>query len=130
MRSAMIAMLGVTVLAGLAAPAAAQTAADKADTRCILVLQVAARDPKNKEAASQGAFYFLGRLNGHGQSAKLGAMMVAEAKGITTPQQAQAELTRCGAELTARSGELRNGMLQLQAAGQAAAAAAKPKPPT
>src|SRR5437868_12824976 len=117
MRSALIAMFGVAALAGLATPAAAQTVGDKADARCILVLQVAARDPKNKEAASQGAFYFLGRLAAHGQSARLGAILVSEAKGITSPQQAQTELTRCGADLTARSGELRSGMLALQAAG-------------
>ena len=130
MRSALIAMLGVTTLAGLASPALAQTAADKADGRCVLVMQVAARDPKNKEAATSAIFYYLGRLNAHGLSAKLGPIMIGEAKGITSPQQAQTELTRCGTELNARNAELRTGLLQLQAAGQAAAAAAKPKPPT
>ena len=131
MRSALIAMLGIAALAGLATPAFAQTAADKADGRCVLVMQVAAREPKNKEAATSAIFYYLGRLNAHGLSAKLGAIMIGEAKGITSPQQAQTELTRCGAELNARNAELRIGLLQLQAAGQAAAAAAaKPKPPT
>ena len=130
MRSALTAMLGVAALAGLATPALAQTAADKADGRCVLVMQVAARDPKNKEAATSAIFFYLGRLNAHGMSARLGPILVAEAKGITTPQQAQTELTRCGADLNARNAELRTAMLQLQAAGQAAAAAAKPKPPT
>jgi hypothetical protein len=132
----MRALIALAALSAAALPAAsqAQSAADKADARCILVLNLAAaqsaQNPQQREKASQGVYYYTGRLNGHG--AKLGALMIGEAKGITTPQQAQAELTRCGNELTARSNELRAALIELQQVGRAEAAArgaATPAPP-
>jgi hypothetical protein len=131
MRSALIVMAGVVALAALVPPAAAQTAGDRADTRCLLVLGVAARDPKNKEAASRGTFYFVGRLASHGLTTKLAPILTAEAKSITSQAQAQAELQRCGVELNARTAEVQEAMQQVQQAAQAAQAAkAAAKPPT
>lgn len=126
MRSALIAMIGVIALTGAAVPAAAQTQSDKADMRCILVLGLAARDPKNQQAASQGSFYFLGRLAGRGSDmAKMGAGMIAEARSITNPAMIQTELTRCGQELNTRSAQMRTALGQVQEASKAAAAAAQ-----
>lgn len=125
MRSAATAVIGALALAAIAPAANAQTAADKGDARCILVLQLAARDAKNKEPALQGTFYFLGRLAAHGLSAKLEPLLLSEGRSINDGATVQAELNRCGAELTARSAELRTAFTNLQAA----AAAAKPAPP-
>lgn len=116
------AVAATVALTAVAAPAAAQTAGDKNDARCVLVLAVASREPKNAAAASQGSFYFLGRLAAHGMSGRMGPIMIAESKTITSPAQVQAELTRCSGELNARNTELRTAMGQLQQAGQAAAA--------
>jgi hypothetical protein len=126
MRAILSGLIAAATLATAAAPAAAQTAADKGDARCILVLALASREPKNATAAGQGTFFFLGRMAARGTSARMGPIMIAESKTITTPAQVQAELTRCSAELNARNTELRGAMGQLQAAGKAAAAAAKP----
>ena len=126
MRAILSALIAAATLTTAAAPAAAQTVTDKGDARCILVLALASREPKNATAAGQGTFFFLGRLAGHGLSAKLGPILIAESKTITSPAQVQTELTRCSGELNARNTELRAAMTQLQKAGQAAAAAAKP----
>lgn len=125
MRTALIAMSGAIVLTGMVVPAAAQTAADKADARCLLVISVAAQDPKNKESAGRGTFYFLGRLAARGVSSRLGPILVAEAKTITAAAQVQAELQRCGAELNARNNELRTALTQVQKAAAAARPPAK-----
>lgn len=124
----------VLVLAGLAAAAPvvatprtaySQTVADRADARCILLLNVmgaqAGKDVNRRGQASEGVFFYLGRLSAHGQAGKLGAILTAEAATITSQQQAQAELSRCGNELNARAADLRNGLTQLQAAGRAKA---------
>ena len=128
MRRALIALAALSV----ALPAAAQTPADKADARCILVLNLAGaqaqQNPQQRERASQGVYYYTGRLNARG--VRMGPLLIAEAKAITTPQQAQAELTRCGNELTARSADLRNALVELQAAGRAQAAAQGAAAPT
>lgn len=124
MRDMLSALIAAATLTTAAAPAAAQTATDKGDARCILVLTLASRDPKNAAAAGQGTFFFMGRLTAHGQSAKLGPIIIAESRTITSPAQVQTELGRCGAELNARNAELRAAMGELQKAGQAAAAAA------
>ena len=116
MRSAPIA-IAAAMLAAIPAPVAAQTAVDRADARCVLVLQVAARDPKQKEAAGQGTFFFTGRLTGRGAAgAKLDAILLAAGKEITQPAQVQTELNRCGAELTKASSDLRAAFQRLQQA--------------
>ena len=130
MRLLLPALMGLATLAGAASPAIAQTAVDKADARCILMFSVAAQDPKNREAARAGSFYFMGRLNARGMSTKLAPLMVAETKTITTPAQAQAELSRCGNELTARTPEIAAALAQVQQASKAAAAAQPPRPET
>ena len=131
MRSAAIAVIGALTLAAVAPAANAQSATDKADARCILVLQVAARDAKNKDPAVQGTFYYLGRLMAHGLSGKLEPLLLGEGKTITNGAMVQAELTRCGADLTARSAELRTVFVNLQQAATTAksGAAAPPAPP-
>lgn len=128
MRVLLSALISVATVTTAASPAIAQTVADKADARCIMMFSVAAQDPKNREAAKAGSFYFLGRLNARGMTGKLGSVMVAEAKTLTTPAQAQAELTRCGNELNARVPEMGAALGQLQQAGKAAAAS-RPRPP-
>ena len=131
MRSAATAVIGALALAAIAPTASAQSATDKADARCILVLQLAARDAKNKDPAVQGTFYYLGRLMAHGLSGKLEPLLLGEGKAITNGAMVQAELTRCGADLTARSAELRTVFVNLQQASAAAkpgAAALTPPP--
>ena len=126
MRVLVSALIGLTTLSAVVSPATAQTAMDKADARCILMLSVAAQDPKNRDAARSGSFFFLGRLNARAMSGKLGPLLVSETKSITTPVQAQAELARCGKELNARLPEMGAALAQVQQAGKAAAAQQRP----
>jgi hypothetical protein len=132
MRPTLTALIAAATLTALAPAAVAQTATDKADARCILVMTVAAsQNEKIKDTAVRGTFFYLGRLNARGQSAKLGPVMVAEAKAINSPQVANDELKRCVTELGARAGDLRSGMAQMQAAAnaeRAASPAAAPPP--
>jgi hypothetical protein len=113
-----ILLTAIAFLAGTASPATAQTAIDRADARCILVLTLAARDPAQKEAAGRGQFYYYGRFASRSPTAKLGPILVDEAKVVTTPQKLQAELSRCGAELTAANASLRDGLKAVEAAAQ------------
>jgi len=125
MRSALIALAGAITLASVAGPAAAQTAADRDDVRCILVLTAVGQDPKQREAASKGTFYYMGRLDARGMSGKLAPTMIAEGKAITNAAQAEMELKRCVAELNQRGQVLQGAYLQVRAAAQKAA----PPPP-
>ncbi|MBX3485578.1 hypothetical protein [Phenylobacterium sp.] len=102
-RAALI--LAAAALCAPAAPAAAQTAADSADVRCLMVLQVVGRDPKQAEQAAKGVFFYLGRLSARGPVSRLEPLLKGEAMKLT-PAQGQTELTRCGAELNGRGGEL------------------------
>ena len=107
MRTVLASLIGAATVAGLAQPAAAQTAADRADARCMLVLQAIARDPKNKEAAQVGLYFYMGRLDARGGIPRLEPILLAEAKTITSAEKAKAELDRCGAELNKRTMELK-----------------------
>jgi hypothetical protein len=133
MRCTLTALIGAAALTAVAPAAVAQTAVDKADARCILVLTVAAsQNEKIKDTAVRGTFFYLGRLSARGASAKLGPVMVAEAKTINSPQMANGELKRCITELDGRAGDLRAGMAQMQAAAKAERAAmpaGAPPPP-
>lgn len=126
MRTALIALAAVTAAAAAApaAPAAAQSAEALADVRCVLVLGVIARDPNQKQAAFQGVYYYLGRIDGRGLKSKLEGLMKSEGKNITSPERAQAELARCGGELRQRASDLQTTYQHLQAEAQAA----KPPP--
>jgi hypothetical protein len=124
MRNVLVALSGALAVAAVAPAASAQTAADKSDIRCILALSVATRDAKNAEAAKQAAFYFWGRLSARGAKATP-AVMMAEAKTMATGQLIQAELKRCGSEVTASSQKLGAAMKGFQEAAQAAEGAAK-----
>lgn len=136
MRRALVALTALTLAAATAVPALAQapaaSAADRADARCVLMMNLvgmqAGKDVNKRGQASEGVFYFLGRLSARGASGRLGTLLVSEAGAITSQQQAQAELGRCGNELNARAGDLRNGLTALQAAGRAKAAASAPPP--
>lgn len=125
MRAILTALSAATALATSGQPAAAQTPADRADVRCILVLTVAARDPKNANAAAQGVFYFVGKVDGKALTGRLDGLMLSESKGLTTKEAIQGELTRCGAELNQRSAALRAMSQRLQPAAAAAKPAAK-----
>lgn len=119
MRLAMLAIAGA--VAASAPPAVAQTPADRADIRCLLVLQAVGRDPKQREQAAQGIYYYLGKFQVRGGLTRLEPMMLTEAKGMT-PQQAQAELARCGMELNKQNQDLRAMNNRLQAAAPPAPA--------
>ncbi len=121
MRALASALIAVGLAAGLAPPSVAQTPPDRADARCLLMLQAVARDPKQKEAAARGVFYFLGKVASRGPIARVEPMLLAESKAITSPQMAQAELTRCGAELQQRTRDY-------EAVGQRLAKLAPPPP--
>ncbi len=121
MRVALIALVGAATLAAPVAPAAAQPAADRADVRCLLVMQLAARDPKAREQAARGAHYYMGRLGARGAPARLDPRLVGEARGITSAAQAKTELDRC-------ANELNQNQAQFQALNQKLAASAPAKP--
>jgi hypothetical protein len=116
MRYAALVFTAAAVLAGVASPALAQSAADTADVRCMMVLQAISRDPAQREQAGRGLFYYVGRVTARGPLARIEPMMIAEGKKMSTPQQVQAELARCGAELNKNGGELQaiNQKLQKQ----------------
>lgn len=105
-RAALVATLCGATLVAAGAPAAAQSASDRDDARCILVLTALGRDPKQRAAAAEGVFYYLGRLDGRGIGPKLGPTMLAESKTIQNTDQLKTELARCGNHLRQRSGEL------------------------
>ncbi|MBU1377933.1 MAG: hypothetical protein KKE02_04630 [Alphaproteobacteria bacterium] len=106
MRHAVLAFAAAATLAGLAPSAFAQApAADSADTRCVLVLQAVSRDPGQRDNAVRGVYYYMGKLATRGPVSRLDPVMLAEGKKMGNAQQVQAELTRCGNELSQRSGE-------------------------
>jgi len=120
MRNPALVLVGV-LMATAAIPATgnAQNAADKADARCLVVLQLAARDEKQRAAAAQGTFYYFGRLMARGYSGKLDPLLQAEARDVVrSPQQIQQDLNRCGAELNYRGAELRAALANLQQAAR------------
>lgn len=115
MRRAPLAFVAAGILAGLAPPALAQAAAsDSGDVRCMLVLQTVAKDPKQREAAAKGIYFYTGRLSAHGPLARVTPLMVAEAKKMNTPAIIQGELTRCGGELSRKTSELQEVSQRLQ----------------
>ena len=101
------------LLSGAAAPAMAQST-DAADVRCLMVLQVVGNDPKQAEQAARGVYFYLGRLTSRGPVSRVEGLIKAEAAKLP-PQQAQAELQRCGAELNNRTQELRTVNTRLAA---------------
>ena len=110
----------ILLVAATASSASAQTVADKADARCVMVLTAVSRDPKATAKAQQGMFYYLGKLEARGASPKLEGMMSSEARLVNTQALLQTELTRCGAELNRRDVALRAMFQRLQATAKAA----------
>lgn len=114
MRIATLAL--VAALAAPAVPALAQTPDDRADVRCMLVLQAVARDPAQQQNAARGVYYYMGRLAARGGIVRVEPTIAAEARALSAaPAQMQTELGRCGGELTKRTGELQAAMQRLQA---------------
>lgn len=111
-------------VAAAAGPVAAQAplTADQADVRCLMVMQVVARDPKVKEQGTKGVIFYTGRLSGRGAMSRIEAIIKAEAAKMS-PQQAKAELQRCSNDLNARGQEL-------NAVNQRLAASVRPGAPT
>ena len=110
-------LAGAIALTGAPAMAQALTP-DQADVRCLMVMQVVARDPKNADQGAKGALFYLGRLTARGPIARIEAIIRAEAPKMPS-QQAQVELARCGNELNAKGKEL-------QVVNQRLAASVKP----
>jgi len=121
MRIAVLAL--AAALAAPAAPAVAQTPDDRSDVRCLLVLQAIARDPKQKENAGRGVYFYMGRLAARGGLVRVEPLMLSEARAISSAAQVQAELTRCAAELTKRTAEMQAANQRLQKQVQPAAKA-------
>lgn len=116
MRRTVLTVAAMAALCAPAAPAAAQAlTADQSDARCLMVLQVIARDPKQTAQASKGIYYYLGRVAARGPVGRLEAVLKAE---VTKMNQAQAktEVARCGAELNSRSQEFQGVNNRLAAA--------------
>ena len=103
MRALLMTLIGAAGLMSATPPAYAQTVADKADARCVIALTFAGRDPKDAPKAQQGIFYFLGKMEGRGSTPRLEGLMLSESKTLNTGPLVQAELTRCGGELTRRA---------------------------
>lgn len=129
-RLPMIALMGVALLPmapAMAAPAtgaAKASAAAAADGRCILVLNVVARDPKNREGAFRAQTYFLGKFAGRGQLNDLPAILLASSKGLSSQAQLQSELKRCGAEMNASGVKLGQAFQQIAQVSQGGGAGA------
>jgi len=124
MRPAILSLAAAFALVATTTPATAQVGTDLADARCLMVLQAISRDPKQAEQAARGVYFYLGRLSARGAINRIEPIIKAEAAKLA-PAQAQAELARCGAELTARSRELQTVNQRLAASVQSAPAAAK-----
>jgi hypothetical protein len=92
-------------------------------------MNVVARDPKNREVASRGTFYFLGKLAGRGQTGQLDGILIASSKGLSSQAQFQTEAKRCGAELNAGGGKLAQAFQELQQMSQGAQPAPGPAAP-
>jgi hypothetical protein len=124
MRYAVLSLAAAVALSGSAPAAMAQASIDQADIKCLIVLQVVGRDPKQSDQAAKGMFYYLGRLSARGGIPRLEPLMMAEAAKMT-PQAAQAELQRCGGELNSKTQEYQAVNQRIAAKVKPAAAPAK-----
>lgn len=130
MRHAALVFAAAAVLGGLAPPAFAQASGgDAPDVRCLMVLQVIGRDPKQRDQAARGVFFYLGRLGARGPLSRVEPVVLAEGKKMNTPQILQSELARCGAELNQRGKELEALNQRLQKEFGPPPGAAKAAPP-
>lgn len=123
MRRLMLALAAATAFA--APPAMAQSAADAADVRCILSLQAVAADPKQRDQAVRGVYYFLGKVSSRGAVTRLQTLLLNEGRNLNSAPKVQAELARCGAELNGSTQGLQTINRRAAAAAGAAAPPAK-----
>lgn len=120
-------MLALAVAAAFAAPPAmAQTATDAADVRCLLSLQVIGADPKQRDGALRGIYYYLGKLQARGGISRLQSVVLNEGRGLNSPAKVQAELTRCAGELNTAGKALQTANDRARAAAKAATGGAPP----
>lgn len=99
----------VILLAALALAPPQAIAPAAADARCIVVLgSIAARgNPQQVDASRRGILYFVGKLRGRNPSVNVAASVVqASREAVASKANPQAEVTRCGSELTAASSSL------------------------
>lgn len=109
-----IAILAAAALAAApppsAPPAAAIGGADAADARCIALMNfmIAKGTPEQQGAARAGTIYFIGKLRGRNPAVNVAAVLRASADAATAAKMnAQAEVRRCGQEVSAAAESLR-----------------------
>lgn len=124
MRTALIALVALASAVTATPSFAAAQDTSRSDIRCVMVLSLVGRDPKQNAAALQGIYYYLGRLDARGQMANLEGLMKAEGHEIKK-EEVQSELNRCGQQLQQSATTLQDTFKRLQAAAQAAQPAAK-----
>jgi hypothetical protein len=104
----LIAILATT-LAALPAPVGT-AGPDAADARCIALMNymIAKGTPEQQGAARAGTIYFIGKLRGRNPSVNVAAVLKSAADAATQAKMnAQAEIKRCGDEVTAAANSLR-----------------------
>lgn len=105
------------VLASVATgSAAAQTADDHADARCILVLQAVGGTPQQRTGAAQATFFFLGRMSSRSGTQKLPVLISTERQSFHNPGEVQAELYRCSQVFQKSAPDFQAASLALKAA--------------
>ena len=120
--------LALAAVAAVVAPTAA-SAAD-ADARCVVLMNALAQ---NKAKPDQAAFanlamiYYVGRMDGRGQSGQLKTLIETESKLITAAT-ANADANRCAQQFQARGAQIR-AMSGAPAAPAAKAGTPAPKAP-
>lgn len=123
-------MLALAVMTAFSAPPAfAQTAGDAADVKCLLALQAMAADPKARDQAVRGVYYYLGKLSNRGGLGRLQTTILNEGKAMNSAPKVQAELTRCGAELNRSTQDLQTSNQRASAAFKASMGPAAGAPP-
>ncbi len=95
----------------VAAPApVGTTGPDAADARCIALMNymIAKGTPEQQNAARAGTIYFIGKLRGRNPSVNVAVVLKSAADAASQAKMnAQAEIKRCGDEVTAAANALR-----------------------
>lgn len=115
MRSLFI-VASLTLAAIMPIAATAQTADDRADARCILVLQAVSGTPQQRTGAAQATFFFLGRMSSRSGTQKLPGLIGTERQSFHNPGEVQAELYRCSQVFQRSAPDFQAASLALKAA--------------
>ena len=106
----LIAAAALSLIAGSARaqdPAADAMSEARTDLRCVVAFGwLAKSDPKMKEGAMLGAFYYLGRVDSRHPELDLKKALGDAAQGLV-PQDLVADAKRCGATVKARGEALK-----------------------